>query len=213
MDLVQHTKNAIMLVLHNQSKLTKDEFNMEGMSGMRGRMFLNNMCSVSDVKYLEIGLWKGSTFCSALKDNAVRALGIDNWSQFHGPKDECLKNIERYSGSNKVEIIDADCFSIDTSKFNEKFNVYFYDGDHTADSQEKALTYFDSILDDTFVAIIDDYKDDDVKLGTQNAVKKLNYTTLFSHEFIVPHGIEDNVGWWNGMLIAVYRKFDPVWSE
>ena len=121
MDLVQHTKNAIMLVLHNQSKLTKDEFNMEGMSGMRGRMFLNNMCSVSDVKYLEIGLWKGSTFCSALKDNAVRALGIDNWSQFHGPKDECLKNIERYSGSNKVEIIDADCFSIDTSQDTRLF--------------------------------------------------------------------------------------------
>jgi len=206
MNLVQHTKNALYLTLNGKSKLAQPDFKLKGMSGALGRMFLNNLCSTENIRYLEIGLWMGSTFCCALKDNSVDAVGIDNWSQFNGPKNEFLDAYQKYKGTNEVQILDADCFSIDVSKMGKKFNVYFYDGDHTAEAQEKAFTYFDPIFEDTFVAIVDDYKEPDVVTGTQAAFRKLGYTVLFQKEFYVPPGFEDAAGWWNGMLIAVLEK-------
>ena len=211
-DLVRHVKDSIIRAMNGQSKLSEKEFELPGMSGLTGRCFLNNVCSFPGANYLEIGLWKGSTFYSALKGNSITAVGIDNWSQFNGPKKEFFDMLESYKGRSDVVVIDDDCFSVDVSKFHDKFNVYFYDGDHVREAQEKAFTYFDSTFDKKFVAIIDDYKDRDVIEGTKSAFKKLNYATLFQAEFHVPPDVEDAIGWWNGMGIFVLAKTNFPWE-
>ena len=38
--------------------------------------------SFDDARYSEVGVWKGSTLCSAIYGNKVRALAADNWSGF-----------------------------------------------------------------------------------------------------------------------------------
>ena len=60
---------------------------MPGMSGRKYRYLINNLVSsIEDARYLEIGCWAGSTACSALYGNQVKALCIDDWSQFSDPK-------------------------------------------------------------------------------------------------------------------------------
>ena len=63
------------------------------MSGKKTRHFYNNICSMKNSRYLEIGTWKGSTLCSAMCNNKMKCVAIDNWSQFNGPKNEFLKNL------------------------------------------------------------------------------------------------------------------------
>jgi hypothetical protein len=69
---------------------------IDGMSGQKYRTFINNLVgSYPDARYLEIGSWGGSTATAALYGNSVKALCIDNWSQFGGPRTTFFANIER----------------------------------------------------------------------------------------------------------------------
>ena len=63
------------------SKSTDDIYNLEGYSGKMTQCFYNNLCSMKDTRYLEIGTWKGSTLCSAMYENSHGTFpGIDNFT-------------------------------------------------------------------------------------------------------------------------------------
>ena len=89
--------------------------------------------------------------------------------------------------------------------FYTPINVFFYDGSHDEKSQELAFTYFNSVFDDLFIAIIDDWNWDYVRKGTNNAFNKLNYEILFEKSFFTPYN-GDTSSWWNGLYIAVVKK-------
>ena len=73
-------------------------YTIEGMSGKLYRFFINTLVrQLGDAAYLEVGSWAGSTLCSAIHDNKVRAVAIDNWSQFGGPKDLFFKNLRTFT--------------------------------------------------------------------------------------------------------------------
>jgi hypothetical protein len=65
---------------------------------------------------LEIGCWRGSTLIAALYGNesSIRhAVGIDNWSQFKGPKREFLANVQQFLPASPLHFFEQDCFTID----------------------------------------------------------------------------------------------------
>jgi hypothetical protein len=64
------------------SKINEDIKQIDGMSGIKTRHFYNNLLSLDDSRYLEIGTWKGSSVCSAMFGNTQKVLCIDNWSEF-----------------------------------------------------------------------------------------------------------------------------------
>ena len=47
---------------------------------------------MKEARYLEIGTWKGSSICSAMCNNKITCVAIDNWSEFGGPKNIFLEN-------------------------------------------------------------------------------------------------------------------------
>jgi hypothetical protein len=65
----KHIEEAFSNAELNISKITNDIINIEGMSGKKTRHFYNNLVSMSDARYLEIGVWKGSTVCAAMCEN------------------------------------------------------------------------------------------------------------------------------------------------
>ena len=68
------------------------------MSGRRYRLFVNAFLSgLQDARYLEIGAWAGSTFCSAIYGHAVRAVAIDDWSEFGGLRETFFANLRAVS--------------------------------------------------------------------------------------------------------------------
>ena len=57
-----------MTQIDSKHKLPDYVVNMEGMSGIKHRYWINNFIShPEEPRYLEIGSWKGSTACSAKK--------------------------------------------------------------------------------------------------------------------------------------------------
>jgi hypothetical protein len=57
------------------------------MTGVYTRHFYNNLLTMDDARYLEIGTWAGSSVCSAMFKNKAKVVCVDNWSQYDGPKE------------------------------------------------------------------------------------------------------------------------------
>jgi len=206
--LVQHVMKCIENAERGISSLSQEALAVEGMSSHKVRHLLNNLCAFPEINYLEIGVWQGSTWIASLYNNSSTinaAVAIDNWSEFGGPKEEFLKNCNTFLKSSSYKIIENDCFQLDLSEFTFPINLYFYDGNHTELSQEKAFTYYDPIFDDLLIAVVDDWNFAGVSEGTRRAFSSLNYEILF--EVILPSFcINDKDNWWNGLYVSVIRK-------
>lgn len=206
--LVQHVMSSIEKAESFSSGLDESVLKMPGYSSPKVRHFMNNLCSIQNIKYLEIGVWQGSTFVSALynnQKNIVKAFAIDNWSELGGPRIEFLTHIDCFLPKFPVIFYEKDCFSIDLACINEKINVYFYDGDHSEESQKLAFTYFNDIFEDVFIVVVDDYNYSWAQEATQEAIKELNYTVHFDKYLPSSHN-SDKDSWWNGLYVAVLSK-------
>jgi len=197
----EHIDLSITKAELEKSKLTQDMLNITGWSSPKIKHFLNNVCSLPDINYLEIGCWQGSTFISALYGNEIKAaVGIDNFSEFDGHQffeNNCKRFLKKFTFINK------DCFKVDLSTL-PKFDIYFYDGCHTEEAQEKALTYFDPVLKDKCIILIDDWNWSFVQNGTLKALQKLKYNIEYKIEFT--NAGNDRTHWWNGLLIMLINK-------
>jgi hypothetical protein len=199
------------------------EYRLMGFSGVCFRHFLNNLCNFEDANYLEIGTFRGSSLVSAAYGNTDvlnEIHAIDNFSEFivedsgFHPRDDIEKNFNLYLGpaKNKINFYEEDCWSFDLTKL-PKIQIYFYDGDHSQEAQTKAFTYFEPVFDDVFIAVVDDWNQRKVRLGTEAALSQINYDVIGSRA-IIPGRRPDNASrvnnpdplWWGGTYIAVLRK-------
>ena len=203
------------------SKISEDIVKLDGMSGTKTRHFYNNVVSMDDARYLEIGTWKGSTVCAAMYGNKATVTCIDNWSNFGGPKQEFLDKFNKFKGENNAKYIENDCFKVDVSSI-PKINIYLYDGSHARDEHYLALEHYYDCLDDTFIFIVDDWNWRGVREATVNSIRDLDLTVLYEKEITVGpapnHTISyepsysidtatcDWDGWWNGIYFAVLQK-------
>jgi hypothetical protein len=204
--LVDHVIQSIAKAELGVSQLHEEVLQLEGMSSNKVRHLLNNICSMENGRYLEIGVWQGSTFISALyKNSLLDAIAIDNWSEFAGPKQAFQNNLFKFLSATPYRFYENDCFHFDLKNIKNKINIYFFDGAHTQEDQRLAFTYYNEILDDTFIAIVDDYNWKPVQDGTQIAFKQLGYKVLF--EQYLPSAYNGDLSsWWNGIYVAVVSK-------
>ena len=202
---IDFVKKAISAARAGKSKLPVEIYEIEGMSARGGRQLLNHLCSRRATRYLEIGVWQGSTWVASLYGNersVEEAVAIDNWSMFGGPQEKFLANCSAYLPGSRYRLCNEDAFQIDPQRlFAEKVNLYFYDGDHSVLAQERAFTHYDSILADPFIAIVDDWKWDRVRRGTFNAFEKLGYEVVYEQALT---GRKRE--WHHGMYVALIRK-------
>lgn len=206
--LVNHVKKCIADADNKRSKLTNEILQIKGMSSAKVRHLLNNLCSLPETCYLEIGVWQGSTFVSALYQNEQTiksATAIDNWSEYKTAKSMFFKNTAQFLTPNAFTFLEQDSFTVDLTKCEYPINIYFYDGNHSVESQRKAFTYFDPILADAFIAIVDDWVWNQVQEGTRQAFNELEYKILFEAELPTVGG-SDTQNWWNGLYVAVIQK-------
>lgn len=190
---------------------------VEGMSGARYRRFINTLLRrAPDPSYLEIGSWMGSTLCAAIDGNAVRALAIDNWSQFGGPKDAFLANVARFSppGSD-IRFIEEDFRKVsftDIAVALPPFAIYLFDGPHEEADQYDGLIAALPALAGEFVYICDDWNWQPVRRGTRRAIADAGLDLRFAAEIRTTldgsHGMPPGRAgdWHNGYFIAVLRK-------
>jgi hypothetical protein len=215
MDLIQHAMTCYQKSENGLSKLGQDILHLPGMTGSYTRHFYNNICSMPNTRYLEIGSWKGSSIAAAMCGNHMDVcVAVDNWSEFGGPKNEFIQVFNRYIGANNATFFENDCWNpslIETLKPN-KFNVYMYDGYHSEEAQYKALVEYLPCLDDTFIWIVDDWNAPEVRNGTERALRDTGVKVLWSQQTRLtwdnshtPMDLAKKT-WWNGIAIFVIQK-------
>lgn len=230
---VQHVEASISKARLGQSKLLPLHMHIDGMSSYKNRHLFNNLLSLTQegrkTRYLEVGSWKGSTFCSAIFSNEIEATSIENFSEFtttsfcgqHAvhPQEAFHRNLSETLGRSSprpvVSTIQRDSFQVAPSSLDGPFDVYFYDGEHSFDSHVKAFTHFDRCLAHTFITVVDDYQQTPghpVYEATKKAFAELGYAVAKDWFLFEPTG--DTVqgamaGWWNGLYVAVVSTSIP----
>ena len=73
----------------------------------------------------------GLNACLAISGNRVRAVAIDNWSQFGGPKEVFLENLRKFKTPEVDLTIIEDNFRSVNFKSLRQHCIYLFDGPHT----------------------------------------------------------------------------------
>lgn len=221
--LVDHAVESFSKAIQKKSKLNNTTFASDtSCNSLHGVIpyyhLINNLCSLKNASHLHIGLYKGGSFVSALYGNEEilsDKFGIDIFDEDYDMDisnknllkdvscwygnifyDVCGQYLKKYS----YQVITSDCFKIDKSMFKKPIDIYLYDADHSTIAHEKAFTYYNDTLADVFIAIVDDWNWEQVRLGTFKAFDKLKYKILYENE--IPQG--ETRG--NGQYLAVIKK-------
>lgn len=214
----------IQRCLDSIDKATKKESNfdhdIEGLSSDTVRHFLNNICSYDDTKYLEVGVYNGSTFCSAIQGNDITAYAADHWQDKNikpvrddiewtsqeGSVEKFVENVKStWTDNSKIAILNGDIRGVEKSNINHKINTVFYDADHDSLVQTECLSNIINFVDDEFILIMDDANFDGVIESTKDFISSNKFEILYER-IILTEKIEDSTSWWNGIAIFVLKN-------
>jgi len=152
--------------------------------------------------YLNIGCWKGFTLISGMLGTSCKVIGVDNFSQFDGPKNIFYSNFEKHKNKKKHFFYDQDykVFFKNFEKKNEKVSFYYYDGEHSYKNQYENLEIADNVLDKNSIVLIDDINFQEVEKGTKDFLNKTksNYKVLKEIKTANNHC---HPSFWNGIMI------------
>lgn len=215
---VSHVDQSIEKALKGESNLTEETLKPRGFSPATMRHLFNNLCNIKEsdpVMYLEVGLYCGATFCASFNENTI-SVGIENFSQDFGVpsvKEELYANIEMAKTvlhPHLVRVIDMDCFStnhLDGEPPTGNFDIFFFDGEHSLESQAKALPHFFGNMGKLFLFIVDDWHWPQVENGTRDSFSTLADKMDIEKEWIIKaERPSDDPIWHNGVGIFLISK-------
>ena len=199
---VQHAKNSFAKALQHTSRLSNQDFmNTQAAADWRGSVIkngrksslkdltefreyhlLNNLCSLPGSSHLHVGLLGGDSFVAALYGNElslVQKVGLDWFKEC--TEELFYRNCYTFLPQDSFRIIKSACFSINKNIFTHPINIYFYDADHTEESNRKALTEYNDLFANVFIAVFDDWNWDFVRRGAFRGFDELGYTILYQN--------------------------------
>lgn len=209
--LINHVELSVRNANNGLSKLTPEILSLDGMSGSKTRHLYNNLCSLIDCNYLEIGTWKGVSFVSAIYGNQLNSIVIDNWAEFNGPKDIFISNVNKYCPNAKINLIEKDCFQVSEDEIKsiyDTIDIFLYDGAHDYESQKKAITHYKRLFSKYVIIIIDDFRSDthgwaNVKKGTYDGIEESGLIIHHNIEIITHQESSGPLEYWNGFGLFV----------
>lgn len=212
-ELIDHVNQAIETATRHQSWIDESILHVRGFSTGVMRRFFSNLVHMpkADPVYLEVGLYCGGTACAAINNSpTLHFYGVENFSQPFGNDnvpEELKANIEKYKhGARSVTLIDCDCFKVNLKDITLPVDVFFFDGEHSFESQRDALPYYFDAMADTFVFVVDDFAWDLTKLGTREGLSILKDKVKIEREWILSDGVPDGGQWHNDVAVYVLSK-------
>jgi hypothetical protein len=219
---------ALELSDNEHSKLSEREKELFGLSSIRLRAFINNVCSKENIKYLEIGVYRGATLLSALYGNkTTKAVGIDNFSYddrepnkyapkghiWDNMKSQLEANIERYKDPNAG--VDTNNVTIIQNSFQDvvwekgtTFDVCFFDV--TPVNEEVYQQFFDKILpvmSQESILIFSNYSNSQHAEQLDSVIaKNNNKMQVLLKEQRVSAGLSDSTKYYSGILVLYVKK-------
>lgn len=199
------------------TKLPDWVVNYQGASGKRYRYMINDIVSrIEDPRYLEIGMWTGSTLFAAMSNNRVKVTGIDNWTQgFYGDvKNWFYQNLSAcVTFDHQIALYETEFQKVDYSQIG-KHNIFLYDGPHDEIEQYDGVTLPYEALDDTFILVVDDWNWPGPRNGTFNGLRDKNIDVLYSieirttaNDYFPPGDTQgEKHNWHDGYFMGVCKK-------
>ncbi|MDO9579643.1 MAG: class I SAM-dependent methyltransferase [Bacteroidales bacterium] len=152
--------------------------------------------------FVNVGVWNGFTFLAGMVGNAQKkCIGVDNFSQFNAPRDQFLKRFEKYKGSNHY-FYDMDYIYYFSNIHTGLIGFYFYDGEHSYESQLKGLQIAEPFFSKDCIILVDDANWNEPREASLDFISSStnNYDTLLDRTtFDNKHPTL-----WNGVMI--FRK-------
>ena len=86
----------------NDLDLRKELIKIDSMSTYAIGYLINRICKnlSKNQVYLNIGCWKGFSLVAGMINTQCKVIGVDNFSQFTGPKNDFFKNFENLKKNN-----------------------------------------------------------------------------------------------------------------
>ena len=211
MDKISALKLAIENADQLKSNLPNEQYEVPALTSLRIRHLLNNIGKLG-TKYLEVGVHKGGTFTASVAGN-TNLKEITAIDSFESDKDNEDKAMPQFiSWAEKFKPLESnftthvsDSFKVNLKVLPSDIDIYLYDGDHSEESQRKALTYYKDNLADEFIFLCDDFDWDEVQQGTRKGIEDAGYEVLFE-QYMASKGSHDNDSWWNGFYVALLKK-------
>jgi hypothetical protein len=149
--------------------------------------------------FVNVGVWNGFTFLSGVAGNPDRVcIGVDNFSQFGGPKDAFLERFARFKSANH-SFHDIDYKEYFATLHRGPIGFYLYDGEHSYQNQLEGLRVAEPFFGPNCLVMVDDTNDAEPRQATYDFVKASGnrYETVLD----VTTAQNQHPTWWNGVLL------------
>jgi len=169
-----------------------------------GAMINRGVSHMPDTRvFVNVGVWHGFTLLSGMINNAQkRCIGVDNFSEFGGPREAFLKRFNRYKSPNHhfYEMDYVDYFS---KVHKEPIGFYLYDGNHSYENQVKALQVAEPFFSKNCIILIDDTNYQEPRQATTDFISNspYGYQVLLDRTTYCNH----HPTLWNGIMIIQRR--------
>jgi len=149
--------------------------------------------------FVNVGVWNGFTFLSGMVTNSDRVcIGVDNFSQFSGPKKAFLRRFEQFK-SGKHRFYEMDYKVYFTTVHREPIGFYLYDGEHSYQNQLDGLRVAEPFFGPNCVVMVDDTNLPEPRQATLDFMKQSDNR----YEIVLDSSTHDNghPTWWNGVIL------------
>jgi hypothetical protein len=149
--------------------------------------------------FVNVGVWNGFTFLSGVSGNSCKlCIGVDNFSQFGGPRNTFLARFERFKSPNH-RFYDMDYREYFATVHRESIGFYVYDGEHSYQNQLDGLRIAEPFFGPNCLVLVDDTNDQEPRQAT------LDFICESSSRYKTVHDVttreNQHPTWWNGVML------------
>ncbi len=164
-----------------------------------------------DEAYVNVGVWNGfSLLCGLVGNYDKLCIGIDNFSEFGGPKEEFMQRFERLH-SPRHKFFECDYREYFSKIHQGKIGLYFYDGEHSYQNQLEGLLVAEPFFSQNCTILVDDTNWEEPRKATYDFLDRSqnNYEILLDVKTCTtPHPT-----WWNGLIVLQRCPADNLPQE
>jgi hypothetical protein len=149
--------------------------------------------------FVNIGVWNGFTLLSGMVTNPDKVcIGVDNFSQFGGPKDVFLTRFKQFR-SRDHRFYDMDYKDYFTTVHREPIGFYLYDGEHSYQSQLDGLRVAEPFFGSNCIVMVDDTNVPEPREATLDFLQQ----SPNRYEMVLDATTSGNnhPTWWNGVIL------------
>lgn len=156
--------------------------------------------------FVNVGVWHGFTLLSGMMKNPdKRCIGVDNFSEFGGPREKFQGAFRHYKSENHF-FYDMDYVEYFAKVHREPIGVYIYDGEHSYENQVKGLRIAEPFFADDCVILVDDTN----LKAPRWALEEFLSGSKSRYEILLDRRTYGNLHptFWNGLIVLQKRGMD-----